>query len=93
MPDFFRSQMSYKPKPEASADCALAPGYVAGMIELQTAVTEHIIEMDKVMKGPSTYERGQRIAKLVSNLQEALTESQKPHNDQAQARDLSRPTT
>ena len=75
---------------ERVAGHSFAPvtGYVAGMIELQTAVTEHIIEMDKVMKGPSTYERGQRIARLVSNLQEALTESQKPHN----GRDERQPT-
>ena len=57
--------------------------YVAGLTELQTAVTEHILEMDKVMKGPSTYERGRRVAQLVTTLQEALTESQKPHNEKS----------
>jgi hypothetical protein len=43
--------------------------------DLQRAVREHVTELDGIMKGPSSYERGQQIAKSVSNLELALTAS------------------
>lgn len=68
-------------KPETQPGGSLKPvGSVAGMIDLQNAVADHVLEMDNVMQVASSYERGRRIARLVSKLQEALTESQKPQN-------------
>jgi hypothetical protein len=43
--------------------------------DLQRAVREHVAEMDGIMKGPASYQRGQQIAKSVSNLELALTAS------------------
>lgn len=45
------------------------------LLVLREAVIEHIMAMDAVMKGPSTFERGQRIAALVSKLQRAEEEA------------------
>ena len=39
---------------------------------LQSAVREHATEMDTIMKGPSTYERGQKIAASLGKLEQAL---------------------
>ena len=45
--------------------------------ELERSITEFILELDKLMMGPSTYERGRRIAGLVGGLQSILgTESE-----------------
>ena len=45
--------------------------------ELERSITEFILEMDKLMMGPSTHERGRRIASLVGGLQSILgTESE-----------------
>jgi len=48
---------------------------------LRQAILEHIVEMDNLMKGPSTYERGRKIAASISALQracEANTIREKP---------------
>lgn len=40
--------------------------------KLVRAVREHIAEMDGIMKGPSTYERGQQVARSIGKLEAAL---------------------
>lgn len=40
--------------------------------KLVRAVRDHIAEMDGIMKGPSTYERGQRIAQSIGKLEAVL---------------------
>jgi hypothetical protein len=69
-----RAKNKSKLPPDAPHD------YATGVIELKNSVTEHILEMDKAMKGPSTFERGQHIARLVCKLQDALLESFKYKN-------------
>ena len=44
--------------------------------ETQQAIRVHIVEMDKLMLGPTTKERGAAIANLVSDLQVILGESE-----------------
>ena len=46
------------------------------LANLQSAVREHATEMDAVMKGPSTYERGQKIALSLGALEKALRVSE-----------------
>lgn len=46
--------------------------------DLRQAVREHVLEMDGIMKGPASYERGQEIAKSVSKLEAALSGSTSP---------------
>lgn len=43
---------------------------------LQQAVGAHIGEMDLIMKGPASHERGRKIAQSVCTLQAALIASQ-----------------
>jgi len=43
---------------------------------LQRAVREHIAEVDGLMKGPASYERGQKIAQSIVILESALLDSQ-----------------
>lgn len=44
--------------------------------ELQVAIAEFLIDLDKLMVGPSTYERGRQIARLANRLQEVAGEKQ-----------------
>ena len=46
------------------------------LANLQSAVREHATEMDASMKGPSTYERGQKIALSLGKLERSLRDSE-----------------
>lgn len=46
--------------------------------DLRQAVREHVLEMDGIMKGPASYERGQEIARSVSKLEAVLSGSTLP---------------
>jgi len=46
--------------------------------DLRQAVREHVLEMDGIMRGPASYERGQEIAKSVGKLEAALSGSTSP---------------
>lgn len=62
-------------KGKAASSRPVSPSAEDRLLVLREAVVEHIMAMDTVMKGPSTYERGQRIAALVSKLQRAEEEA------------------
>lgn len=46
------------------------------LANLQSAVREHATEMDALMKGPSTYERGQKIALSLGKLEQSRRDSE-----------------
>ena len=48
------------------------PAALEALEEARQAVRIHIVEMDEVMKGPATRERGMKIAALVSSLQDTI---------------------
>ena len=45
---------------------------------LKTAIRDHIAEMDKIMNGPVSFERGQQIAGAINRLAETLREQEAP---------------
>lgn len=48
--------------------------------EFAHAVADYIIEMDKIMKGPSTYERGRVLAQNLSKLQRVWEDADRTLN-------------
>ena len=59
---------------------------------LQQAVREHVADVDKIMKGPASYERGQKIARSIGTLEAALSESTSPASEATAASSLPGPT-
>ncbi len=45
---------------------------------LQEAVADCIIAIDKIMKQPTSYERGRQLAEIIGRLQISLEDSKKP---------------
>lgn len=52
------------------------------MENLIFAVKNHIIEMDKIMQEPSTYERGRKIARFINILSNAVDKAEKAKDNQ-----------
>lgn len=44
--------------------------------DLIVSARAHIVEMDKLMKGPASYERGMKIANSVTKLQRQIEETE-----------------